>query len=359
LSTQSDLTIDELATLIVTNAASAFDLPALSLTYQLINPPTGASINTNGLITWTVSEAQGPTTNIITTLVTDSGVPPLTATNTFTVVVNELNSPPLLPAQNNRTIAGLATLIVTNAATDADIPVNALSYTLLTAPTNATIDTNGVIIWTPTMTQVPSTNIFETVVTDFNPWAINAQYLSATNQFTVVVDPIHTPPALPVQSNRTILELATLMVTNAASANDIPPLPLVYQLAASPAGASIDTNGVITWTPATSQCPTTNIITTIVSDGPEGSGLSATNSFLVFVQPPVITIESITVSNGVATVTWTTVVGLRYRVQYKDDALDTNWTDLLPDIKATGASAIATNGVATSSQRFYRVYLVP
>src|SRR5206468_2336261 len=175
--------------------------------------------------------------NIITTVVTDNGIPPLSATNSFTVSVTEVNSPPVLPQLANYTVVGMATLIVTNHATDSDIPANSLSYTLVTARTNALIDTNGVISWTPTMAQVPSTNIFQTVVTDFNPWAINAQHLSATNQFTVVVKPIHVVPVLPVQTNRTVLDLTTLMVTNAASANDIPPLPFVYQLAASPSGA--------------------------------------------------------------------------------------------------------------------------
>jgi hypothetical protein len=272
------------------------------------------------------------------------------------VVVAELNNPPVLPQVTNYTIVGASTLIVTNHATDSDTPANSLSYTLVTAPTNALINTNGVISWTPAMAQVPSTNIFKTVVTDFNPSAINTQHLSATNQFTVVVNPIHVVPVLPVQTNRTVLDLTTLIVTNSASANDIPPLPFVYQLAASPSGAIINSNGIITWTPATSQYPTTNIITTIVNDG---SGLSATNSFLVFVKPPVITIESITVSNRVAIVTWTAVVGQKYRIQYKEDPIDTNWTDLLPDIEASGPSATATNGVATSGQRFYRVYLIP
>jgi hypothetical protein len=240
-----------------------------------------------------------------------------------------------------------------------DIPANPLSYSFLVAPSNALIDANGVITWTPAMAQVPSTNVFETVVTDFNPWAISEQHLSATNQFTVVVDAVHNPPLLPVQSNRTILELTSLTVTNAATAENIPPLQLSYELSSPPSGATIDTNGVITWTPSSSQCPTTNILTTIVSDGLVGSGLSATNSFLVVVEPlPSITIQSIVVSNHVAAITWTTVSGQKYRLEYKNNPSETNWTDVTPDIQATGSTSTATNG-ASSQQRLYRVYRVP
>src|SRR5213078_4751471 len=58
-----------------TNTAADEDLPANVLTYQLVSPPTGASIDSSGVITWTPSEAQGPSTNTFTTVVTDNGTP--------------------------------------------------------------------------------------------------------------------------------------------------------------------------------------------------------------------------------------------------------------------------------------------
>ena len=87
--------------------------------------------------------------------------------------------------------------------------------------------------------QVPSANIFTTVVTDSNPWAVNAQHLSATNSFTVVVNAIHNGPELPFQTNRTIAELTTLILTNTASDNDVPARLLTYFLLEPPAGAAI------------------------------------------------------------------------------------------------------------------------
>jgi hypothetical protein len=313
---------------------------------------TNASINTNGVITWTPTEAQGPSTNVFTTVVSDGS---LSATNSFTVTVNEVNTAPTLPSQTNLTISGLTPIVVTNTASDSDIPVNPLGY-VLTGPTGSTIDTNGVIRWTPTVGQVPGVYTFTTVVTDTNVYAVNAHDLSATNSFTVTVQAIHNGPSLGVVSNQVVNELTLLTVTNAATDNDIPALPLTYTLANPPAGVGISTNGIITWTPSQAQAPGSDVITTVVSDG----SLSATNSFVVTVNVTTndFRILSITITNGVATVTWTSVAGNYYRLQYKDSLTTTNWNSVTPDVQATNQTTSATNVLGGAIQRFYRAMLV-
>jgi hypothetical protein len=60
------------------------DQPPQLLTYSLLSSPPGASINPySGLFTW--QPWQAPASNQITVLVTDSGLPPLTATQHFLV----------------------------------------------------------------------------------------------------------------------------------------------------------------------------------------------------------------------------------------------------------------------------------
>src|SRR2546421_7656120 len=71
----------------------------------------------------------------------DNGTPPLSATNSFTVVVTEVNSAPTLPTQTNHTISEFTALVVTNRATDTDLPANTLSYTLLSQLARAHICT--------------------------------------------------------------------------------------------------------------------------------------------------------------------------------------------------------------------------
>jgi hypothetical protein len=85
LPVQTVRTIDELSTLVVVNTVTD-SVPASALNYQLLNPPSGAIIDSTGIIRWTPSDAQASSTVVITTLVSDNGTPSLSATNSFTVV---------------------------------------------------------------------------------------------------------------------------------------------------------------------------------------------------------------------------------------------------------------------------------
>jgi len=275
--------VNELTLLTVTNTAMDLDIPTNTLTYTLLAAPGGAQIDTNGIITWMPGEAQGPSTNIITTVVTDNGLPALSATNSFSVVVNEINVPPVLSPLANTNINELTTLTLTNAATDSDIPTNPLTYALLNAPTGAVIDTNGVITWTPTEAQGPSTNTFTTVVTDTNMWAVNTQSFTVTNTFTVVVNEINVAPMLTVPTNQTINEL-TLYTNNATATDaDIPANALTFALVSGPTNLTVSPSGAISWTPSEAQGPSTNVVQIVVTDfnpwAVNAQHLSATNSF--------------------------------------------------------------------------------
>jgi hypothetical protein len=196
--------------------------------------------------------------------------------------------------------------------------------------------------------------VFTTIVSDGS--------LSATNNFTVTVNEVNSAPVLTVQTDQTVDVLTMLAVTNTATDPDIPANNLSYTLLTAPSGATIDTNGVITWTPHSAQGDSTNLFTTVVTD----DGLpqsSATNSFLVFVNPtPIIPppmIESINLSDGMATVTWSSVLHGIYRLQYCENLCGTNWTDVAPDVQAVGPTVTATNAVGSSTQQFYRIFVVP
>jgi hypothetical protein len=276
--------IDELQPLAISAAATDADLPANGLVFSLGAAPAGVTINpASGAIAWTPTEAQGPSTNVITVLVTDSNplaanAKSLTVSNTVTVVVREVNAAPVLPSQQDRTIDELTPLNVVNAATDADLPANTLTYTLIGAPTGAAIDASGTITWTPTEEQGPSTNTITTVVTDNG-----TPSLSATNSFKVIVREANTAPVLASQSTRTIDELTLVTITNAASDVDLPANTLAYTLVGAPEGATISSAGVITWTPTEAQGPSTNTITTVVTDNGSPSA-STTNTVTVIVR---------------------------------------------------------------------------
>ena len=259
-----DYVIFEKDTLVFTNKANDQDFPVQVLTYSLSNAPAGASVDPSaGVFSWTPTEAQGPATNIITTIVTDSGSPPLSTVRNFTVAVLESNEPPALAAISNYSIHAGMTLLFTNTATDSDIPTNKLTYDIFPGPIGATVDpTNGIFKWTPDNSFAGTTNSVTVVVTDDNPQAVNAQQLSDAKTFQVYVAPL---PAL------------------------------------------------------------------------SGTALS----------------------NGAFTLTWNSISGMTYRVQYDNQLGDTNWIDLPPDVTATDTNSSQTDTNLGDAQRFYRVLVVP
>ena len=285
---QTNVTVNELTTLTVTNTATDFDVPANTLDYSLPGAPAGAGVSAAGVITWTPAQTESPATNTITTVVTDSGVPSLSATNSFTVVVKEVNVAPTLPAIAQTNVNELALLTVTNTATNANIHSVITGYGLVNPPAGMVIDTNGVITWTPGQTQSPATNVITTVVTNFNPYDLINPSLTSTNSFKVIVKEVNLAPTLPTIAQATVKELTLLTVTNAATNGNIHSVTTGYALVSPPAGMVISASGIITWTPSQTESPGTNVITTIVTNSNPydlaSPQLTATNSFKVVVQ---------------------------------------------------------------------------
>jgi autotransporter-associated beta strand protein len=84
----SNVTITAGQTLLVTSSASDSDSPAQTLTWRLVGQPAGATIDAaSGLISWRPVISQSPSTNAFSVVLTDNGVPPLSATQSFSVIV--------------------------------------------------------------------------------------------------------------------------------------------------------------------------------------------------------------------------------------------------------------------------------
>jgi hypothetical protein len=291
----AEQTVNEQTLLTVTNAATAANVHA-ALSYSLVGAPTNMSINAGGVITWTPSQTQSPGTNVITTVATandplDMVNPQLSASNTFTVVVTEVNVAPVLPDIPTRNVHVLTLLTVTNTATEANIHATNLAYGLAGAPANMNIDSNGIITWTPTPAQSPSTNLITTVVTNTDAFDSVSPHLTATNAFTVIVNEANLTPTLPAIPPQSVNEQALLIVTNTV-ASVAPHATVSYALIAPPAGAVIDTNGIFTWTPAPTQSPGTNTITVVaISADPADTQdplLASLGSFTVIVYAPTL-----------------------------------------------------------------------
>ena len=113
------------------------------------------------------------------------------------------STPPVLAAISNYTVNVGQTVAFTASATDTNQPPPTLTFNLLTAPTDATLNaTTGAFSWRPLVTQANSTNKFTLKVSDNG-----APSLSATQSFMVAVNPLTAPLLTPTNWNNGQLTL--------------------------------------------------------------------------------------------------------------------------------------------------------
>ncbi len=168
-----------------TASATDADISANTLTFSLgAGAPAGAAITAAGAFTWTPTEAQGPGSYPITIRVSDGE---LTDSETITVTVTEVNTAPVLTPIGAKSVAEGAQLAFTASATDADIPANALTFSLgAGAPAGAAITAVGAFTWTPTEAQGPGSYPITIRVSDGE--------LTDSETITVTVTDSGTPP---------------------------------------------------------------------------------------------------------------------------------------------------------------------
>ena len=186
LSKPADGSEAELGYYTVQLLATDVDQPTNTLSYSLVSGPAGLAVMQDGVVSWTPSEAQGGSVNTITVQVTDNGVPALSATQSFTLTVEEVNSLPLLHVPAGGVIAALNPYTATATASDLDVPANNLSFALVSGPAGLTVSATGSIRWTPTLVQAGSVNPVTLRVTDNG-----APSLSSTNTLTLTVGSIN------------------------------------------------------------------------------------------------------------------------------------------------------------------------
>ena len=294
-----DQTIKEGSQLRFTASATDVDLPAQKLLFSLEpGAPAGAAIDfTSGEFTWTPTETQGPGSYTITVRVTDDGAPALSDSRSFNVIVEEVNNAPVLAAISDQTVKEGAQLRFTASATDIDLPVQKLLFSLEPgAPAGAVIDfMSGEFTWTPTETQGPGIHTITVRVTDEG-----APALSDSRTFSVTVEEVNNAPVLAAISDQTVKEGVQLTFNASATDVDLPAQKLMFSLEpGAPAGAVINaTNGEFTWTPTETQGPGIHTITVGVTDNGTPA-LSDSRSFLVtLARLPELFINSVPVKEG-------------------------------------------------------------
>jgi hypothetical protein len=180
------------------------------------------------------------------------------------------------------------------------------------------------------------------------PTPRNANFLATAN----------TAPVMGGIADQIVIEGQLLLLNASATDADAPPQTLAFSLdSGAPAGAAINpSSGLFSWRPDATQAPGTNLITIRVTD--DGSPpMSDAKTFRVVVaqRPQVTSIEP--TANGYA-ITFVTIPGRTYRVEYKDSLDDPSWLPLDADVVATADSLVVNDDLGTSPQRFYRILVV-
>lgn len=261
-------------------SVSATDPDAGQKVTFLLGPgaPPGAALDpTTGLFMWTPPEAAGPGLYPVSVIAVDDGVPALSTVQGFNIFVSEVNRPPAIAGPGSIAADEGVALSLQLAAADPDVPGNNVIFEKQSGPAGLTVNSSGVISWTPAEADGPGA--FEVVVRAFDN---GVPSMSSTATFAVNVREVNSAPMLSPIANQVIDESATLNLLATATDADLPPNSLMFERVSGPPGLIVSPTGQISWTPNETNGPGVFSVSVRVSDS-QSPALTATQSFNITV----------------------------------------------------------------------------
>lgn len=342
LNTLTTQYIDEEASLSYTVSATDQDLTAtFSYSIDAQSQSLGMSIDANtGELTWTPTEAQNGTYQVEVTVSDGS----LTDASSLTIVVNELNTTPVIESIANMVVNEFDEVRCAIHASDKDNDELTYSLDATSLADGLTIDlTTLELVWTPGEDDDGLHNVTITV---------SDGTLSTSHTFSIQVNELNSTPDISVIDNREVDEFKTLQFNIEATDADGDALTYDLNNEAKAAGMQLDeTTGAFTWTPSGTQAGRYEV-TVSASD----YGLTGTASFVITVMPidqkiypnPVKDVLSIEAS-GVTTIqiismTGDVMMNLPYHQKIDLSALPSNHMYIIRFLDE--------NGKTTYSERF-------
>lgn len=147
------------------------------------------------------------------------------------------------------------------------------------------------------------------------------------------------------------LGLSGTQITVSYDTNQVMSVPDTEATPYTSGGVSVDM-----WTSSTKYVMSVdNVMVTSLATGASVARAIASSPQLVMPAP---VIESIVLAEDSLVISWSAVGGNSYRLQFTDGLGNATWTDVLPEMMATGPTATITNAIGSAPQRFYRVLLV-
>ncbi len=180
-----------------------------TLTYALSDSPTGARIDSAGILTWTPTQNQVGA-QLFTVTATD--LSNASAIQEFSVQVSPFDDPPVIAAAPDTSAIEDDAYQLDLLASDEE--GGPLQYTLATAPQGMTVDSTGVLNWLPTATDV-GIHVVEVTVSDPSGQSVSLS-------FTINVQAVNDAPQIVAQTPdaQQVLNVYRDAVTFLISASD-------------------------------------------------------------------------------------------------------------------------------------------
>lgn len=253
------------------------DVPSQPLSFRRLSGPDGLVIRTNGVLSWTPSEAQGPATYSVTVAFSDGSIE---VTNTVELVVLESNSPPMLTLEGELQVPEVSPVVLKVVALDTDLPKQVTVMRLLSGPDGLTLSSNGVVAWLPLEAQGPGTNRLVVAVSD--------GVVSITNQWELRVTEVNQAPVPDPVPELSVAQGALLEVALKARDADVPAQPLNCRLVNAPLGMTVSPSGLLRWKPSTNVATGSYVFRIEWSDGTAVGSIPVTVLLKPAIRPPVI-----------------------------------------------------------------------
>jgi hypothetical protein len=277
--------IEEGATWNVSISAVDPETPGKTLLFELLSAPAGVALTpvsaTNATLSWVTTEVSGPSTNTVVARVTDVvGFTSYRRTNSFQVIVQEVNDAPVLQPIEARETLDETVFRLSVQASDTDLPANLLTYELLPGtPAGVVLDAaTGDISWPIGTLLTPEVHVIRVKVSDNGVPPLSAE---TSVQVTVRPPVLRLAPIADVEIDELTLLSVAAMVTNSPLA--IPPLAYSFE-GTPPDGASLNAaSGALFWRPREEHGPGTHVIRLRVTDSASPAQTSVA-SFSVMVR---------------------------------------------------------------------------
>ncbi|MBN2785831.1 MAG: lamin tail domain-containing protein, partial [Pontiellaceae bacterium] len=169
----------------------------------------------------------------------------------------------------------------------------------------------------------------------------------------------HTAPVLSAISDQFVYFGQSVQFTAAAADEQSAYQVLTFSLTDAPAGAAIHpSTGVFRWDAADITATGTNAITVRVTDN-GAPPMTDEQTVLVYVRPPLQFNELVPLQDGYVQISFDTLSGRNYRIEFKSNLTDSVWIPLGETVPGDGSPVSVYDDSDGLPHRFFRLLVLP